>query len=126
MAWRSRPADSLRNEGVSASGQGLGAAGPYPAPSPVAPLPSVNAPQPFCPQDAGEGVEAGFVLSRLGSFPTQLHPVLHQIQGLHKNCGAHPGGRQMRSQGPRVPDLPMTTGTWQQGITKCKAFHVIS
>lgn len=68
-------------------------------------VPSVNALQSFCLQDAGEGMEAGFVLSSLGSFTTQLHPVLHQVQGLHKNCSTHPEVRQERNQRPAVPAL---------------------
>lgn len=50
----------------------------------------VNDPSALRLQEVGEAMGAGFVLSHLGSFPTQLHLVLHQVQGLHKNCSSYP------------------------------------
>lgn len=54
-------------------------------------LPGVDASDALVLQDGDERVEAGFVLARLGALTTQLHPVLHQVQWLHKDGGAHPG-----------------------------------
>lgn len=54
-------------------------------------LPSVDASDTLVLQDGDERVEAGFVLARLGALTTQLHPVLHQVQRLYKDGGAHPG-----------------------------------
>lgn len=48
-------------------------------------------------------MEAGFVFSGLGPLPTQLHPVLHQVQRLDKDCSSHPerkrGGGGLQSMG---------------------------
>lgn len=54
-------------------------------------LPGVDASDTLVLQDGDECVEAGFVLARLGALTTQLHPVLHQVQRLYKDGGAHPG-----------------------------------
>lgn len=54
-------------------------------------LPSVDASDTLVLQDGDECVEAGFVLARFGALTTQLHPVLHQVQRLYKDGGAHPG-----------------------------------
>lgn len=54
-------------------------------------LPGVDAADTLVLQDGDECMEAGFVLARLGALTTQLHPVLHQVQRLDKDCGAHSG-----------------------------------
>lgn len=53
-------------------------------------LPGVDAADALVAKDAGHGMEAGPVFTSLGALPAQLHSVLHQIQRLHKHCGAHP------------------------------------
>lgn len=117
MAWRSRPADSLKSRNVSTSGQGLDLPTNNFPPQLEATVPSVNALQAFCLQDAGEGMETGFVLSSLGPFTTQLHPVLHQVQGLHKDCSTHPEVRQERES---EVSGSSSTATWQE-VTKVRA-----
>lgn len=57
-------------------------------------LPGVDAADALIAQDAGHGMQAGLVLASLGALTAQLHPVLHQIQRLHKHCRAHPGSQK--------------------------------
>lgn len=54
-------------------------------------VPGVDPADALVAKDAGHGMEAGPVLTSLGALTAQLHPVLHQVQRLHKHCGTHPG-----------------------------------
>lgn len=67
-------------------------------------VPGVDASDSLILQDGEESVETGSVLSSLRALTTELHPVLHQVQWLHKHCCTHPVDRQVSVQKDRWVD----------------------
>ncbi len=72
-------------------------------------VPGVDASDPLILQDGEQSMEAGFVLSSLRALTAQLHPVLHQVQWLHKDCRTHPGDTDRYRK--RDTDRDRQTGT---------------
>lgn len=67
-------------------------------------VPGVDASHALILQDGEESVETRSVLSSLCALTTELHPVLHQVQWLHKHCCTHPVDRQTDRRMDRQTD----------------------